>query len=120
LPATLESVHYRQIVVADQATADKLKGQLDAGGDFAALATANSTDTATKEVGGDAGWAPRGFLNTNVESLIFTLDVNQIVTQKSSANVTIYQVLEKDPAHAVDDTKKSTLASNAFHKWQTD
>jgi foldase protein PrsA len=120
LPATLESVHYRQIVVADQAAADKLKGQLDAGADFAALATANSTDTATKDAGGDAGWAPRGFLNTNVESLIFTLDVNQIVTQKSSANVTIYQVLEKDPAHAVDDAKKSTLASNAFHKWETD
>jgi foldase protein PrsA len=118
LPATLESVHYRQIVVSDQAKADDLKAQIAAGADFAALAAANSTDTATKDKGGDAGWAPRGFLKPNIESLIFSLDVNQVVTQASSSNVTVYQVLEKDPSHPVDEDKKSTLADNAFTKWQ--
>jgi len=120
LPATLESVHYRQIVVADQATADTLKTQIDGGADFAALAAANSTDATTKDAGGDAGWAPRGFLNSNVESLLFALDINQVVAQKSASNVTIYQLLEKDPAHPVEEDKKSTLTGNEFRKWQTE
>ena len=120
LPATLESVHYRQIAVADQATADALKDQIEGGADFAALAAANSTDTATKDAGGDAGWAPRGFLNQTIENLVFSLDINQVVTLKSASNVTIYQLLEKDPAHAVDEAKKSTLGGNAFRDWQTE
>lgn len=120
LPATLESVHYSQIVVADQAKADELKAQIDAGADFGALAAANSTDTATKDVGGDAGWAPRGFVNSTIENLLFSLDINQVVTLPSASNVTIYKLLEKDAARAVEDTKKSTLASNAFRDWQTE
>jgi parvulin-like peptidyl-prolyl isomerase len=120
LPATLESVHYRQIVVADQTTADNLKAQIDAGADFGALATVNSTDTATKTAGGDAGWAPRGFLGATVENLLFSLDVNQVVVSSGKSNVAIYQLLEKDPAHPVEDSKKSTLATNAFRQWQTD
>lgn len=120
LPAVLESIHYRQITVADQATADTLKAQIEGGADFAALAAASSTDTTTNTAGGDAGWAPRGFLDPTVESPLFSLDINQVVILAGPSNFTIYQVLEKDPAHAVDEAKKSTLASNAFRKWQTD
>jgi parvulin-like peptidyl-prolyl isomerase len=120
LPATLESAHYSQIVVADQATADKLKAQIDAGADFGAIATANSTDGATKDAGGDAGWAPRGYLSDTIENLLFSLDIDQVVTLPGASNVTIYKLLEKDPARPVEDTKKSTLGSNAFRQWQTD
>ena len=56
-------MHYRQIQVADQATADDLKAQIDGGADFAALAAANSTDTATKDSGRRRGlgaaWLPQ-------------------------------------------------------------
>lgn len=117
LPATLESVHYRQITVGDQATADTLKAQIEGGADFAALAAANSTDTTTKDAGGDVGWTPRGFLDSDVENLVFSLDINQVVTQPGPSNVTIYQLLEKDPAHAVEEAKKSTLGGNAFQEW---
>lgn len=120
LPATAESVHYSQIVVADQATADDLKDQIDAGADFGALAIANSTDTATKDLGGDAGWAPKGFLAPTLENLLFSLDLDQVVTLPTSSNVTIYKLLEKDPEHPVEDSKISTLASNAFRTWQTE
>ncbi|HVP04551.1 MAG TPA: peptidylprolyl isomerase [Dehalococcoidia bacterium] len=120
LPATIESVHYRQITVADQATADDLKAQIEAGGDFAALATANSTDTNTKDKGGDAGWVPKGYLNSSIDNLLFSLDLNQVVTYASTSSVTIYQVTEKDDNRIIDDDKKSTLASQNYQKWLTD
>ncbi len=117
LPATADSVHYRLITVADQATADNLKAQLDGGADFAALAAANSTDTTTKDKGGDPGWVPRGFLSDSLESLLFSLDKDQIVTFPGSSQVTIYQLLDKDPAHAIEDDKKGTLGNNAYQDW---
>lgn len=120
LPATIDSVHYRQIVVADQAKADDIKAQIEAGGDFAALALANSTDTTTKDKGGDLGWAPKGFLNTSLDELLFSLDVNQVVTFAGRSSVTIYQVTEKDPAHAIDEEKKGTLANQNYQKWLTE
>jgi parvulin-like peptidyl-prolyl isomerase len=120
LPATADSVHYRLITVANQTTADSLKTQIEGGADFATLATANTTDTTTKTTGGDAGWVPRGFLSSSLETLIFSLDTNQVVTYPGSSNVSVYQVTEKDPAHAIEDAKKTTLASNAFQKWVKD
>jgi foldase protein PrsA len=120
LPATIDSVHYRQIVVADQAKADDIKVQIEAGGDFAALALASSTDTTTKDKGGDLGWAPKGFLNASLDDLLFSLDVNQVVTFAGRSSVTIYQVTEKDPAHAIDEEKKGTLANQNYQKWLTE
>lgn len=43
------------ILVADLATAQSLKQQLDAGADFATLAAANSTDTGSAQQGGSVG-----------------------------------------------------------------
>jgi parvulin-like peptidyl-prolyl isomerase len=120
LPATADSVHYRLIAVPDQATADSLKTQIEGGADFATLATAHSTDTTTKTTGGDAGWVPRGFLSSSLETLLFSLDKSQVVTYPGSSSVTVYQVTEKDSAHAIEDAKKTTLATNAFQKWVKD
>ena len=106
--------------MADPATADSLKTQIEGGADFAALASANSTDTATKSKGGDAGWTPRGYLSASLETLLFSLDTNQVVTNPGSSNFSVYQLVEKDPAHAIEDAKKSTLATNAFQKWVKD
>ena len=50
-----EQVTVRHIQVADEKTAEKVKKELAKGGDFAALAKQYSTDTVTKEKGGDLG-----------------------------------------------------------------
>jgi foldase protein PrsA len=118
LPAEVESLHYRKIVVGDQGTADNLKAQIEAGGDFAALAAANSTDTVTKDKGGDAGWVPKGYLAQTQDSLLFSLDLNTVVTQPGQNSVTIYQVTEKGN-HAVDEDKKATLSNNNYRDWLT-
>lgn len=46
------------ILVADEAVAKDLYNQIVAGGDFAALATANSTDPGSAAEGGSLGWSP--------------------------------------------------------------
>lgn len=46
------------ILVDDEARAKALYDEIKAGGDFAALASANSTDTASAVDGGSLGWAP--------------------------------------------------------------
>ncbi len=119
LPATAESVHYRQILVPDQALADEIKAEIDAGGDFVALAAQHSTDTATKDTGGDKGWAPLGFLPDNQEELFFSLDLNQVVTipAQGGTAVYVYQVTEKDAEHPVDEDKKDTLAQQNYNEW---
>jgi len=46
------------ILVADEAVANDLYAQITAGGDFAALAAANSTDSGSAAQGGSLGWSP--------------------------------------------------------------
>ncbi|MHB1465206.1 MAG: peptidyl-prolyl cis-trans isomerase [Thermoleophilia bacterium] len=53
-----EQRQVRHILVADQATAQKIEAQLKSGADFAALAKQYSTDTASKDKGGELGTVP--------------------------------------------------------------
>lgn len=56
LPETYSLLEH--ILVADEATANDLYAQIEAGGDFAALAAANSTDPGSAADGGSLGWSP--------------------------------------------------------------
>ncbi len=120
VPAAAESVHYRQIVVADQAAADDIKAKIEAGADFAQLAKDRSTDTQTKDTGGDQGWVPRGIFEAAVENTIFDLDINQVTTYPTSSDIYVLQALEKDPQHTIADDQKGTLANKALGQWITD
>jgi foldase protein PrsA len=120
VPASADSVHYRQIVVSEQATADDIKQQIEAGGDFAALAAENSLDPATKDNGGDVGWAPRGVLGASTEELIFPLEVGEITIIPSPAGVVVIEMLEKDGDHPVEEDQKEPLAARLFADWIED
>ncbi len=52
--------HVRHILVEDEALAIEIIEQLDAGADFTALAEEHSSDTGSRETGGDLGWAEAG------------------------------------------------------------
>ena len=117
LPETVESVHYRQIRVDDQTTADELKQEIEAGADFATVAAENSTDTATAGEGGDAGWAPRGYLQEALENVLFSLEIDDLITYPTGSGVVIYQLTEKDEARAIDDDKKGSLAAGDYNEW---
>lgn len=60
----------------DKAKAEEVLKQLNDGGDFAALAKANSVDTATAEKGGDLGWPSSAYV-TEFEEALAKLDVGE-------------------------------------------
>lgn len=57
--------------------AEEILAQLRAGGDFAALAEANSDDTVTASAGGDLGWFGRGRMAPEFEEVAFALEVDE-------------------------------------------
>lgn len=66
---------------AEQAAAEKaanLLAQLRAGGDFAALAEANSDDPGSASNGGDLGWVERGLMVPAFEEAAFSLEASAI------------------------------------------
>lgn len=70
--------HARHILVATEAEAKAIKAQLDKGADFAALAKEKSTDTATKDQGGDLGTFTHGQMDPSFEAAAFALKPDQI------------------------------------------
>ncbi len=86
---TPERVHARHILLltkgksadeikAIRAKADDLLKQVKAGGDFEALAKANSQDPGSAQKGGDLGWITRGQTVANFEKTAFSLKPNEI------------------------------------------
>lgn len=67
-----EEVHARHILVADEATAKKIIGELKAGGDFNELAKKYSTDPAAQQ-GGDLGFFKKGDMVPEFAAAAFAL-----------------------------------------------
>lgn len=118
IPAAAESVHYREITLAQQSDADDIKRLIEGGADFVQLAKDKSLDKSTKDNGGDAGWAPRGALTKELEDALFALEVNQVTTLNNSASgVLVLQVTEKQADRPIDEAQKSTVANRSLQKW---
>ncbi len=73
-----EKRQVRQIIVADQATAQQVESQLAAGQDFATLAGKVSIDSSTRSKAGMVGLVPESSLPTAVGQVAFSLKVNQV------------------------------------------
>lgn len=71
-------VHARHILVATEDEAKAIKAQLDAGGDFAAIAKAKSTDTSNKDQGGDLGFFGSGQMDPAFEKAAFSMKKGEI------------------------------------------
>lgn len=121
VPDVQAQVHGRQIVVATSDQANDLLTQLQNGADFATLATANSTDTATKPKGGDMGWFARGTQSSKpIEDAAFSLQPGQLSSViQDSSGYHILQVMETDPARAVPPDQLTSLRQTAFNNWLT-
>ena len=66
------------ILVETQEEADKLKADLAAGGDFAELAKASSTDTGSGAAGGDLGWFGLGAMVKPFEDAVIAAKVGEV------------------------------------------
>lgn len=71
VPAQVKASH---ISVATEAEANAILMKLKSGGDFAALAKESSTDTATKDKGGDLGYISAGQVDPALEAAAFALE----------------------------------------------
>ena len=118
--ASDESIRFRQILVRDQAAADDLREQIEAGGDFAALAQESSLDPVTKSNGGEVGWVPRGVLDEKIEEQLFGQEVNIITTYSTGSGAYVLQVEEKSPDRPLDENQKSVLAQKTLADWTTE
>ena len=73
-----EMVSARHILVEDEDTAKEIISKLEAGEDWAALASEHSLDTANKDQSGDLGWFGHGEMVPEFENAAFALEPGEI------------------------------------------
>jgi len=71
-------VKARHILVDKKSTADSIEKQLKSGTDFATLAKKYSTDTGSKDQGGELGWVKKGQMVPEFETALFKLKKGEI------------------------------------------
>lgn len=99
---------------AAKAKAEGIVKQLRAGGDFAALAKANSDDPSSSTKGGDMGWVDMGQTVESFERAIFSVPLNQISDpiRSTEFGYHIVKVVERrDGGYRSFDEVKGQLAS---------
>jgi len=115
-----EQVHARHILVPDEETGKQVLARLEAGEDFAALATELSEDTGSKETGGDLGWFPAGVMVPEFEEAAFSLAVGETSgLVQSDYGYHIIQVLEKG-LRELDESTFASMADEAFATWMAE
>ncbi|EIT85858.1 protein export protein prsA [Fictibacillus macauensis ZFHKF-1] len=106
-----EEVKARHILVKEKKLADEIKAKLDKGADFAELVKKYSTDTGTKNNGGDLGYNPKGKMVPEFDKAQFSLKKNEISKPiKTNYGYHIIQVLDKREPSLEDKKKELTDA----------
>jgi foldase protein PrsA len=122
-----QSRDVRHILVKTKAKADQLRAQLDGGGNFAALAKANSEDTGSKANGGKLTIS-KGQTVAPFDKAAFELDVNEISQPvKTEFGFHIIQPLSavkpakttplKDVKESIRQQLLQTKKNEAMTKW---
>ncbi|MFC5649062.1 peptidylprolyl isomerase [Paenibacillus solisilvae] len=104
-------VRASHILVATEKEANDILKELKAGGDFAAIAKAKSTDTGSKESGGDLGFFGAGAMDPAFEKAAFALKKDELSAPvKSTYGYHIIKVTDRKEAKtATYDEEKSKI-----------
>jgi peptidyl-prolyl cis-trans isomerase D len=114
-----DQVWARQIVVADEATANEVKSRLDAGENFIDLVQEYTILTPTIATGGDLGWFSQGEQDPALETAAFNLEIGQASDPiKVGDNWEIILVLGHE-IRQMSDTKFDQLRQQKFDEWLT-
>ncbi len=118
IPTKVEQVHVAQILLNSQADADKVLAELKAGKKFADLVKQYSTDTETKDNGGDLGWLPKGMMPPEFEAAAFQLPVGQTSgVIKTDLGFHIIQVLAHEQARELEPDMLQNQKQQALLAW---
>ena len=91
-----EKVKVRWVVLADEKKAKDVLAELQGGADFAEVAKKNTTDTVTKESGGDLGLKAKNELAPEIGEAAFKLELNKLSeVTKIAQGFAIIKVEEK-------------------------
>lgn len=117
LPIKQEQVWARHILVEDEATAKQVLNELKQSGDWTALAAKYSTDTGSKDMGGDLGWFSRGVMVKEFEDVAFILAIGEISQPvKSQFGWHIIQVLGHE-IRALSSNEYMQSQQKTFQDW---
>jgi parvulin-like peptidyl-prolyl isomerase len=115
---TEEMVHARHILVDNDDSLKQAQQKLAEGVPFDQVAKEFSTDTGTRDKGGDLGWFPRGQMNAPFEAAAFSQPIGEIGQPVQSPNGThIIQVLERDPNHELTPQQIEGKSSQGYQAW---
>jgi len=113
----VEQVHAEHILVDDAETAQTVLDELAAGKTFEELAQEYSTDTGSKDIGGDLGWFPRGVMVEPFEEAAFSLEIGAVSEPiETDYGYHIIKVLGKEE-RPLEGTMLEEVQQQAFTDW---
>ncbi len=117
---TLPHINARHILVAEEETAADLLAALAEGESFAALAIANSLDTASGQNGGELGWAPvSSYVRPFAEAALAAEPGATVGPVQSEFGWHIIQVRAMEE-RTVSETQLESARNTAFRNWLDD
>lgn len=113
IPAEMEQIHARQILIYHEDDAKIIYDQLKAGADFATLAQRYDPVSL-----GELGWFPQGYLlSSEVEAAVFALQPEQMTEiVKSPAGYHMVKILERG-MHPLSPDARQVLQQKALKAW---
>jgi foldase protein PrsA len=103
-------INARHVLVKDEATAKKVKAELESGKDFAEVAKKYSTEEAAQTTGGELGWFGKGQMVPAFEEVAFKLEKNVISNPvKTDFGYHIIEVTDKRTIKESFEDKKPEL-----------
>jgi len=110
----------KHILVADKETADKVKKELDAGGDFDKLAKKYSTDDANKDQGGELGYFSTGKMDQAFEDAAYKMKKGEVSDPVQSSFgfhiIKVEDIRDKKDVESYDKAKKDIRRELAMKK----
>lgn len=111
-----EQVKARHILVEDEETAKSILKKLESGEDFAEIAKEKSSDSGSKDKGGDLGFFERGVMDASFEEAAFNLGIGETSAPvKTMFGYHIIRVEDKKPERLAafeevrDDVRKQVI-----------
>ncbi|MBI4304007.1 MAG: peptidylprolyl isomerase [Chloroflexi bacterium] len=124
VPTVAEQVHLNAMVLDTYDNAQKARARIKAGETFANVVKEVSLDEQSKQDGGDAGWLPRGVMDSSLESVIFNLKVGEVseatpYSQDPSSGVSVYYLfmISEKANREVAPEFMEVLKGSALQRW---